>query len=94
MSRTFATVSISEKRRCDESKSKYVRFFDEFGIEDVPSVGGKNASLGEMYQKLSTQGVRVPNGFAITATPTDTCSKGSGASLRSHERSMVLWRAT
>jgi pyruvate,water dikinase len=45
----------------------YVRFFEEFGIEDIPSVGGKNASLGEMYQKLSAQGVRVPNGFAVTA---------------------------
>ena len=44
----------------------FTRFFDEFGIEDVPFVGGKNASLGEMYQKLSSQGVRVPNGFATT----------------------------
>ena len=47
--------------------SKFVRFFDEVGIDDVPLVGGKNASLGEMYQKLSDQGVRVPNGFATTA---------------------------
>ncbi|MEO3756839.1 phosphoenolpyruvate synthase [Mycobacterium sp. B14F4] len=47
--------------------SRYVRFFDEVGIDDVPLVGGKNASLGEMYQKLSDQGVRVPNGFATTA---------------------------
>jgi pyruvate,water dikinase len=46
---------------------KYIRFFEEFGIEDVPSVGGKNASLGEMYRKLSDEGVIVPNGFAITA---------------------------
>ena len=46
---------------------KYVRRFEEFGIDDVPLVGGKNASLGEMYQKLSAEGVRVPNGFAITA---------------------------
>jgi pyruvate,water dikinase len=45
----------------------YVQGFDEFGIDDVPLVGGKNASLGEMYQKLSAEGVRVPNGFAITA---------------------------
>jgi pyruvate, water dikinase len=45
---------------------KYVRFFEEFGIEDVPLVGGKNASLGEMYRKLSDDGVQVPNGFAIT----------------------------
>lgn len=46
---------------------RYVRFFEEFGIEDVPLVGGKNASLGEMYRKLSGEGVLVPNGFAITA---------------------------
>jgi len=46
---------------------QYVRFFEEIGIDDVPSVGGKNASLGEMYRKLSDEGVRVPNGFAITA---------------------------
>ncbi|MBX9641720.1 MAG: phosphoenolpyruvate synthase [Mycobacteriaceae bacterium] len=49
------------------STSTYVRFFEDFGIEDVPLVGGKNASLGEMFQKLSGQGVRVPHGFAITA---------------------------
>ena len=47
--------------------TSYVRFFEEIGIDDVPSVGGKNASLGEMYQKLSAHGVRVPHGFAITA---------------------------
>lgn len=45
----------------------YVRFFEEIGIADVPLVGGKNASLGEMFQKLTGQGVRVPHGFAITA---------------------------
>jgi pyruvate,water dikinase len=45
----------------------YVKFFEEFGVADVPLVGGKNASLGEMYQKLSQQGVRVPHGFATTA---------------------------
>ena len=49
------------------STSEYVRFFEDFGIQDVPLVGGKNASLGEMFQKLSGQGVRVPHGFAITA---------------------------
>ncbi|HEX7439025.1 MAG TPA: phosphoenolpyruvate synthase [Caldimonas sp.] len=45
----------------------YIRWFSELGIADVPSVGGKNASLGEMYRELALQGVRVPNGFAITA---------------------------
>jgi pyruvate, water dikinase len=49
------------------SRFTYIRFFEEFGIDDVPLVGGKNASLGEMFQKLSEQGVRVPHGFAITA---------------------------
>ena len=47
--------------------SKYIKFFHEIGIEDVQSVGGKNASLGEMYQNLTAHGVKVPNGFAITA---------------------------
>jgi len=46
---------------------QYIRFFETLGIEDVPLVGGKNASLGEMIQALVPQGVPVPNGFAITA---------------------------
>lgn len=45
----------------------YVLWFSELGIEDVPCVGGKNASLGEMYRELTAQGIRVPNGFATTA---------------------------
>lgn len=47
--------------------SKFIKFFDELGIKDVPQVGGKNASLGEMYRKLTSKGVRVPNGFATTS---------------------------
>ena len=46
----------------------YIKWFKEIGIEDVPEVGGKNASLGEMYQNLVSEGVRVPNGFAVTAS--------------------------
>jgi pyruvate, water dikinase len=49
------------------NKSQWIRWFAELGIADVPSVGGKNASLGEMVRELTQQGVRVPNGFAITA---------------------------
>jgi pyruvate,water dikinase len=45
----------------------YIRRFCELGINDVPVVGGKNASLGEMYRALSGKGVKVPNGFATTA---------------------------
>jgi pyruvate,water dikinase len=46
----------------------YIKRFKEIGIEDVPLVGGKNASLGEMFQNLTSIGVRVPNGFAVTAS--------------------------
>jgi pyruvate,water dikinase len=46
---------------------KYILWFKEISKEDVPLVGGKNASLGEMLSKLSRKGVQVPNGFAITA---------------------------
>lgn len=45
----------------------YVIPFQQLGIHDVPSVGGKNASLGEMIQHLTDAGVRVPGGFATTA---------------------------
>lgn len=48
-------------------RAKFIRWFDEISIGDVPEVGGKNASLGEMYRNLSGRGIRVPNGFAITA---------------------------
>lgn len=44
-----------------------IKFFDEVDMKDVPLVGGKNASLGEMYQNLVKRGVRVPGGFAVTA---------------------------
>ena len=44
-----------------------ILWFEDIGIEDVPMVGGKNASLGEMYQNLTSKGVAVPHGFAITA---------------------------
>jgi len=46
--------------------SKWIMWFDEIGLSDLPQVGGKNASLGEMYQELSSKGVNVPYGFAIT----------------------------
>ncbi len=46
----------------------HVRHFAEIGLDDVPEVGGKTASLGELYSALGPQGVRVPDGFALTAT--------------------------
>jgi pyruvate,water dikinase len=44
-----------------------IKWFKEISIKDVPQVGGKNASLGEMYCRLGKRGVRIPNGFATTA---------------------------
>src|ERR1022692_921910 len=46
--------------------SVLIKKFNEISIADVPVVGGKNASLGEMFTHLSSKGIRVPNGFATT----------------------------
>ncbi len=46
----------------------YTLNFDEINMTCIKDVGGKNASLGEMYQNLTHQGVRVPDGFAVTAS--------------------------
>ena len=46
----------------------YIRWFRDLSLGDLPLVGGKNASLGEMFQQLAPLGVRIPQGFAITAT--------------------------
>ena len=45
----------------------FIKWFEELKIKDVPSVGGKNASLGEMIRNLGEKGVNVPSGFAVTA---------------------------
>ncbi len=47
---------------------KFIKWFREIGLKDVSEVGGKNASLGEMYNNLTPLGVNVPNGFAVTAS--------------------------
>ncbi len=49
------------------SAKHYIRWFEEIGIDDVALVGGKNASLGELYRELTPGGIKVPSGFAITA---------------------------
>ncbi|MBD2178308.1 phosphoenolpyruvate synthase [Pseudanabaena sp. FACHB-1998] len=60
---TFA----SETSRNIPKEQALVLWFDEVGISDIPLVGGKNASLGEMIRQLQPKGVNVPNGFATTA---------------------------
>ena len=68
-------------------KNKFVLWFDELGIEDVPYVGGKNASLGEMYRNLTKKGVRIPNGFAVTAYAYDYLVKKAG--IKKHIRKIL-----
>ena len=46
---------------------KFIIWFDQISNDDVALVGGKNASLGEMYTHLTSKGIRVPNGFVVTA---------------------------
>jgi pyruvate,water dikinase len=50
-----------------QAVQSYIRWFKDISLADIGEVGGKNASLGELYRQLSPLGVPVPNGFAITA---------------------------
>jgi hypothetical protein len=62
--KTRKFIKISEEGIM--GKKPYILWFDEIGLGDIPLVGGKNASLGEMRRELTKQGVDVPNGFAVT----------------------------
>src|SRR3989338_11265532 len=68
-------------------KGTFILWFRETGIKDIPLVGGKNASLGEMYQKLTKKGVRVPDGFSVTAGAYNYFLRESG--LRSKIRTIL-----
>ena len=50
-----------------DKKQEHILWFKDILIGDIPLVGGKNASLGEMFSKLTEKGVNVPNGFALTS---------------------------
>ena len=50
-----------------ENRDHLILWFEEIGIQDIAKVGGKNASLGEMIQQLTSKGVNIPGGFATTA---------------------------
>ncbi|MGB3614329.1 MAG: phosphoenolpyruvate synthase [Elainellaceae cyanobacterium] len=62
------TQTLQPSSASATASSEFVRWFDSISIGDIPEVGGKNASLGEMIQQLTPQGIRVPTGFATTAT--------------------------
>ncbi|MEM4282090.1 MAG: phosphoenolpyruvate synthase [Candidatus Woesearchaeota archaeon] len=63
----MAKVDFSKLAKHLDRATRFVLWFDEIGMADVSLVGGKNASLGEMYRELTKKGINVPNGFAITA---------------------------
>jgi pyruvate,water dikinase len=67
------------------SSSDAVVWFKDVGLEDVPRVGGKNASLGELYSALAGKGIRVPNGFAVTASAYRQALTDSGSWDPLHE---------
>ena len=63
-----AIIESQSARIVDASaKPVLIKWFAEIGLEDLPLVGGKNASLGELVRALTEKGVKVPNGFAVTA---------------------------
>ncbi|MDE2376938.1 phosphoenolpyruvate synthase [Bradyrhizobium sp.] len=61
------------------SNAAYVRWFKDIGLSDVGMVGGKTASLGELYSALSPKGIAVPNGFAVTASAYRSALQETGA---------------
>jgi len=60
-------MSSKNKVILQQKQTASILWFADIGIADIPLVGGKNASLGEMYTALTKSGIRVPNGFAVTA---------------------------
>ncbi|TMP80108.1 phosphoenolpyruvate synthase [Pseudoalteromonas phenolica] len=63
----------------------YVLWYQELGMQDVPRVGGKNASLGEMISNLANAGVQVPGGFATTAEAFNEFLEQSGLNEKIHK---------
>ena len=62
-----SSTFVSELSRTIPKEQALILWFEEVGIADIPLVGGKNASLGEMIRQLKPKGVNVPNGFATSA---------------------------
>ncbi len=69
--------------------SPFIKWFADITIDDVPLVGGKNASLGEMVRELASKGVKVPDGFAITAEAYRHFIREAGSTRASARRSRI-----
>lgn len=67
MSSTTIAVPAGQVAQPGPAMPAYILPFGEINLDDLPRVGGKNASLGEMLQALGPKGIQVPDGFAVTA---------------------------
>ncbi|GDY22117.1 phosphoenolpyruvate synthase [Verrucomicrobiota bacterium] len=65
--------------------ARWIKWFADIAIEDIPLVGGKNASLGEMFRELAPHGVKIPDGFAVTAEGYRYFLNETGLTARIHE---------
>ncbi len=74
----------------DSTPESFILWFEEIDLEDISRVGGKNASLGEMYRELTPHGVKIPNGFAITAEAYRLCFVRPDSTPKSN-RSWATW---
>lgn len=70
--------------------ARYIRWFDDLSLADVPAVGGRNASLGELRREVGALGIRVPAGFAVTAAAYRRARRGAGAPSRGVDRDSAL----
>ncbi|MBN1646071.1 phosphoenolpyruvate synthase [Candidatus Woesearchaeota archaeon] len=78
---------MNSYRKSATKANKFILWFDELGIQDVPLVGGKNASLGEMFRNLTNKKVLVPNGFAITSYAYDFLLEHAG--IKDHIKTIL-----
>ena len=78
-------MAKDSQKKSQKMKDSFILWFNGLSIDDVPLVGGKNASLGEMYRNLAEKGINIPNGFAITAQAYQYLIKktGIGDNIRS-----------
>jgi pyruvate,water dikinase len=66
----------------ESRRGRNIRWFRDLTLDDLPLVGGKNASLGELHRELRAAGVRVPDGFAVTADAYRAIVEGEGLQQR------------
>lgn len=72
------SFAVQEETSQASSEQPWVVWFDQIQLTDIALVGGKNASLGEMIRNLSAQGIKVPDGFAITTVAYDQFMAANG----------------